>query len=171
MSPTVVWDYYKTYPECKQAGDDGITAGSWLSYVCALRGGRGWALEVVLGHYATHQSQYNDKVSSTIKCAHFQGDIGHGNGEIPAFPAYVRLAEPASFLEDTCSSGYARLYVPYDTADNPRNIMVIQIGPRTGSITKFFNSDYLNTYKDIYLYICSKYGNHYQCGSHKGPGA
>jgi hypothetical protein len=172
VKPDPVRGVYKTYSKCNAAGAKGIRENKWIRYDCyQIEEGGDWYLFVEYGGYITGHPQYSDKVSSTITCAYFSGQIGWGGAGTVFDNAYVRLQEPYSLFEDTCSGGYARLYIHYDTVDNPKTIKVIQIGPHTGSMTKFQNTDDFNTYKDIYIYICSDSGGHYRCGHHKGPGA
>jgi hypothetical protein len=172
IKPDEIVGVYKTYSKCNAAGAKGIRERKWINYYCDQHeeGGE-WYLSVERPGYLSPGSTYTDKVTSSIACAYFSGDIGWGGLGIVGDDAYLRLQEPYSLLEDTCSSGYARLYIHYDTVDNPKTIKVIQIGPHRGSITRFLNKDDFNTYKDIYIYICSQGDGHYRCGNHKGPGA
>ncbi len=69
-----------------------------------------------------------------------------------------------------------QLWLHYDTVDNPRNVEVRKIGPKSAVRTPFGTHDDINTYKDIYVWLCSWEGTvhhetHAECGKRKGPGA
>jgi hypothetical protein len=163
--------HYSTYSKCNAAGAKGVREGKWIRYLCEQipKLGSGWFLSVEYGEKVINVSNfpsYRHGINLSITCAYFSGTLGWGgDGSIFDY-AFVELVEPYSLLEDTCSSGYARVYVHYDTVDNPKTIEVIEIGPHRGSETPFLNEDNLNRYKDIYLYICSDYGGKYRCSRH-----
>lgn len=112
------------------------------------------------------QPLYEDSLSSNITCANWSGDLSWGHEGTTAF---ITISD--GVLEDTCSSGYARLYLHYDTIDNPKTPDVKQTGPDSGSGTPYTVTDSANSYKDIYVYICSQGDGAYRCGNKKGPGA
>jgi hypothetical protein len=173
--PEEIVGYYKTKSACNTAGARGVRAGKWVNYLCEqIPPDTGWYLDVDRGSKHINVSNvpsYRDKINISITCAYASVDLGWGGGGDILDYAFVELTEPYSLIEDTCNSGYARLYVHYDTVDNPKTIKVIQIGSNRGSETAFLNEDNANRYKDIYVYLCSDSGGHYRCSGHKGPGA
>lgn len=162
--------YYQTYSNCNAAGAKGIREGKWINYLCEqIPPAKGWFLSVERGEKninVRNAPSYRKNVNISITCASFSGKLGWGGGGVIVDYAFVELTEPYSFIEDTCNNGYARLYIHYDTVDNPKTIKVIQIDGHRGSETPFLNEDNINTYKDIYVYLCSESGGHYRCSGH-----
>jgi hypothetical protein len=162
---------YSTYSKCNAAGAKGVREGKWIRYLCEEipKLGKGWFLSVERGEDLINVSNFpsfRHGINLRITCAYFSGTLGWGgDGNIFDY-AFVELVEPYSLLEDTCGSGYAQVFVHYDTINNPKTIRVIQIGGHRGSETPFLNEDNLNRYKNIYLYICSDYAGHYRCSGH-----
>ncbi len=123
------------------------------------------------------QPAYEQHLHSEIKCAHWKGDLSWGGRGSPAIPGFIHLT--SSVLTDTCSNGYAQLFIHYDTVDNPKNVQVCTPPPHVHCRVEAHSSgrrpysteDPINTYKDIYVYICSRNDSGYRCGNHKGPGA
>jgi hypothetical protein len=111
---------------------------------------------------------YEQDLSSTIRCATWSGTLSWGGNGSIVVPAYIDISGK---LTDNCNNGYAQLFLHYDTIDNPKEPKVKQIGPNSSANTPFSTEDNLNTYKDIYVYICSEDSTGYRCGNHKGPGA
>ncbi len=173
--PEEIVKYYKTKSACEAAGARGVRQGKWINYLCEqIPPEPGWYLSVERGYKDINVSNapsYRDNINISITCADASVKLGWGGGGIIVDYAFVELVEPYSYIQDTCNSGYARLYIHYDTVDNPKTIKVIQIGPNRGAETPFLNEDNINTYKDIYIYLCSDSGGHYRCSGHKGPGA
>jgi len=127
------------------------------------------AAETVTGHQ-TVTPAYEQSLSSSIKCAKWKGDLSWGGNGTPGVEAYIHLT--SSVLTDTCSNGYAQLFIHYDTIDNPKNLQVGKnVGPNSSGNRPFSTDDKINTYKDIYVYICSEDSSGYRCGNKKGPGA
>ena len=120
-------------------------------------------------HNSGASPDYEQSLSSSIKCASWKGDLSWGGNGSILDPAYIDLS--SSVLKDNCSSGYAQLFIHWDTIDNPKNELVKKIGPNTSANAPFSTDDHFNTYKDIYVYICSEGGGGYRCGNKKGPGA
>jgi hypothetical protein len=123
-------------------------------------------IAVSAGAHPGAEPLYEDPLSSNITCANWSGDLSWGH---EGTTAYITISN--GVLEDNCSSGYARLYLHYDTIDNPKNPEVRQTGPDSGSGTPYSVTDSANSYKDIYVYICSQGDGAYRCGNKKGPGA
>jgi hypothetical protein len=111
---------------------------------------------------------FSRDISLHIKCASWKGELSWGGNGSILFPAFIDIS---GTLKDTCSSGHAQLFLHYDTIDNPKEPKVKQIGPLKSAKTPFTVEDRFNTYKDIYVYICSEGGGGHRCSGHKGPGA
>lgn len=121
-------------------------------------------------HSSSASPDYEQSLSSSITCASWKGDLSWGGNGSILDPAYIDLT--SSVLKDTCSSGYAQLFIHWDTIDNPKTEQVGKnVGPNSSGNRPFSTSDEFNTYKDIYVYICSEGAGGYRCGNHKGPGA
>ena len=112
---------------------------------------------------------YEQSLSSSIKCASWKGDLSWGGNGSILDPAFIDLT--SSVLKDTCSTGYAQLFLHWDTIDNPKNVLVKKVGPNSSANAPYSTDDHFNTYKDIYAYICSEGDGGYRCGNKKGPGA
>jgi hypothetical protein len=125
LRPDEIVGVYKTYAKCNAAGAKGIREDKWINYLCSqIHEGSDWYLSVERGKDVTASTTYSDKVSTSITCANFAGKIGWGGLGLPVDNAYLRIAEPYSVLEDTCGGGYARLYIHYDTFDNPKTVKI-----------------------------------------------
>lgn len=116
---------------------------------------------------------YSQDLSFDIACASWKGELAWGGNGNPIIPAYIDVS---GRLKSPCSDGHAQLHIHYDTIDNPQNIRIIQIGPERTERTPWDTKDTINTFKDIYLWICSWRGTvhhekDYSCSHHKGPGA
>ncbi len=159
---------YDTYSKCNAAGAKGIREGKWIRYDCQEIKAKWW-LYVEYGEKVINVDNfpsYRHGINISITCAYFSGTVGWGGLGNPLDYAYIELVEPYSLLEDTCNNGYARIYVHYATVRTSKTVEVVQIGKHTGSNTPFLNEDDINTYSDIYLYICSDSGGHYRCSGH-----
>lgn len=110
---------------------------------------------------------YSQDITLSVQCASWSGEIAWGGNGSILDPAYIDVS---GTLKDTCSSGYAQLFLHWDTIDNPKNPLVKKVGPNSSAKTPYSTSDDLNTYKDIYVYICSEDSSGYRCSAHKGPG-
>lgn len=111
---------------------------------------------------------YEQELSSTIRCATWSGTLSWGGNGSIAIPAYIDVSGK---LTDNCNSGYAQLHIHWDTINNPKDKMIKQVGPNSSANTPFSTEDHVNTYKDIYVWICSEGAGGWRCGNHKGPGA
>jgi hypothetical protein len=112
-------------------------------------------------------------LSFDIACASWKGELAWGGNGNPIIPAYIDVS---GLLKSPCSDGHAQLHIHYDTIDNPKNIEIKAIGPDSVHRTPWDTKDSINTFKDIYLWICSWRGTvhhekDYSCSHHKGPGA
>jgi hypothetical protein len=87
---------------------------------------------------------------------------------IPGNPAFIQLD---GVIKDTCNNGYATLHLHYDTIDNPKDPQVGHAGPNSQDNTPFRTEDDINTYRDIYVLLCSSDHLGFRCGNKKGPGA
>ncbi len=110
---------------------------------------------------------YSQDITLSIKCASWSGELAWGGNGSILVPAYIDIS---GTLKDTCASGYAQLFAHWDTIDNPKNPLVKKVNANSSAKTPYSTSDRFNTYKDIYVYICSNYQG-YRCSAHKGPGA
>lgn len=120
-------------------------------------------------HRAQHiQPLYSQDITVSIQCATWSGELSWGGNGSILFPAYIDLN---GTLKDTCNNGYAQIFLHWDTIDNPKNVLVKKVGANSSAKTPYSTEDDLNTYKDIYLYICSEDSSGYRCSAHKGPGA
>jgi len=128
----------------------------------------GPAVQTVRGPGGQAIPAYSQNLSSTITCATWSGTLSWGGNGSILVPAYIDLEGK---LKDTCNNGYAQLFIHWDTIDNPKNELVKKVGPNSSANTPFSTEDRFNTYKDIYVYICSENSTGYRCGNHKGPGA
>jgi hypothetical protein len=116
---------------------------------------------------AAAEPLYSQDITLSIKCASWSGELAWGGNGSILVPAYIDIS---GTLKDTCSSGYAQLFAHWDTIDNPKNPLVKKVNANSSAKTPYSTSDNVNTYKDIYVYICSEYQG-YRCSAHKGPGA
>jgi hypothetical protein len=115
----------------------------------------------------TARPQYSRDITITIKCATWKGELAWGGNGNPIIPAYIDVS---GTLRDTCHKGYAQLFLHWDTIDNPKNVLVKKVNENSSARTPYSTHDDLNTYKDIYVYVCSDYEG-YRCSKHEGPGA
>jgi len=111
---------------------------------------------------------YEQSLSSSIQCAHWSGILSWGGNGSPVVPAYIQLE---GVIYDTCNNGWARLYLHWDTINNPKEVNPGYAGPNSHSNTPYDTSDRINTYKDIWVQLCSSDHAGYRCGNKKGPGA
>jgi len=150
------------------AGAAALALAPALPALAAAQPGHAVAASVTAHPISRITPDYEQSLSSSITCASWSGDLSWGGNGSILDPAFIDISGK---LKDTCNNGYAQLFLHYDTIDNPKNPKVKQIGPNTSANTPFSTEDNLNTYKDIYVYICSKNTAGYRCGNHKGPGA
>lgn len=115
----------------------------------------------------TAKPLYSQDISLSIKCATWKGEIAWGGNGSILDPAYIDVSGE---LKDTCRSGYAQLFLHWDTIDNPKNELVKKVEEDSSARTPYSTNDRFNTYKDIYVYICSEYEG-YRCSEDAGPGA
>lgn len=109
---------------------------------------------------------YSQDIKISIQCATWSGELSWGGLGSILFPAYIDLS---GTLKDTCNNGYAQIFLHWDTIDNPKNPLVKQVGANSSAKTPYSTEDDFNTYKDIYIYICSEDTNGYRCSGHEGP--
>lgn len=126
--------------------------------------------EITVSHSprARHAPLYEQSLSSEIQCAHWAGTLSWGGNGSIAVPAYIQLE---GTIYDTCNNGWARLYLHWDTIDNPKEKNPGYAGPNGHNNTPYYTEDTVNTYKDIWVLLCSSDHEGYRCGNKKGPGA
>lgn len=112
-------------------------------------------------------------LSFHIDCASWKGELAWGGNGNPIIPAYIDVS---GLLRSPCDDGHAQLHIHYDTIDNPKNEIIKKIGPESVHRTPWDTKDEINTFKDIYMWICSWRGTvghekDYSCSHRKGPGA
>lgn len=112
--------------------------------------------------------RYEESLSSTIRCATWSGILSWGGNGSIAVPAYIQLE---GVIHDNCNNGWARLYLHWDTINNPHEVNPGYAGPNSHSNTPYETEDHINTYKDIWVQLCSSDSTGYRCGNKKGPGA
>jgi hypothetical protein len=111
----------------------------------------------------------SEHIHINFRCAKFKGELSWATVE-PTHPAYIEITHGE--LRDPCTVGYARLYIHWDTIDNPKTRRVAHVNAGHAIRTPFYTDDYLNNYKDIYVYVCALVRPHdYHCSRHYGPGA
>jgi hypothetical protein len=59
----------------------------------------------------------------------------------------------------------------WDTINNPKEVNPGYAGPNSHSNTPYHTEDHINTYKEIWVQLCSSDRTGYRCGNKKGPGA
>jgi hypothetical protein len=111
--------------------------------------------------------RFSQDITIKIKCATWKGELSWGGSGNPIHPAFIDVS---GTLHDTCHTGYAQLFLHWDTIDNPKTVLVKKVGANRAERTPYSTHDDLNTYKDIYVYICSEHDG-YRCSKHHGPGA
>jgi len=112
--------------------------------------------------------QYEQSLSSTIRCATWSGILSWGGNGSILVPAYIQLE---GVIHDKCNNGFAILYIHWDTINNPKDERAGYAEPNSQSNTPYHTEDHVNTYKDIWVELCSADNTGYRCGNRKGPGA
>jgi hypothetical protein len=115
---------------------------------------------------------FSQDLEFKIGCASWKGELAWAERHEDD-PAEIDVN---GVLKSPCSDGHAQLHIHYDTIDNPKDIQIKAAGPESIYNTPWKTEDWLNNYKDIYVWICSWRGTnghetHYHCSHKKGPGA
>lgn len=110
---------------------------------------------------------YTHVYSISTECATWAGELSWGSVGPPWGKAHIDVH---GLLHDRCKSGYAQLFLHWDTVRNPKWELVKKVNAERAERTPYSTSDWLNNYKDIYLYVCENYQG-YRCSRHYGPGA
>jgi hypothetical protein len=112
--------------------------------------------------------RYEQSLSSTIRCATWSGILSWGGNGSILVPAYIQLE---GVIHDNCNNGFATLHLHWDTINNPKEPLVGYAEPESQSNTPYHTEDHVNTYKEIWVQLCSADSTGHRCGNMKGPGA
>jgi hypothetical protein len=113
---------------------------------------------------------YSQKITLHTQCGYWSGELEWGGNGSILVPAYIRIDDGE--LTARCARGWVRLWIHWDTIDNPQSHVVKAVKAPGRAKTPFETDDHFLTYKDIYVWLETKLPDGRVIESKRaGPGA